>query len=77
MPISSAPARDSGFMACLAQMVVDCARPAAVARFWAVALNDFEVRARDLPEIERFAWLCLSDLNGVGTWFGASGVVGM
>lgn len=42
-------------MARLTQIVVDCANPATLARFWADALDGFEVRAYDHDEIARLA----------------------
>lgn len=47
-------------MARLTQIVVDCASPPALARFWAAVLDDFEVRAYDLDEIDRLAALGLT-----------------
>ncbi len=47
-------------MARLTQIVVDCASPPALARFWAAALDDFEVRAYDQDEIDRLAALGLT-----------------
>ncbi len=44
-------------MARLQQIVVDCYHPARLARFWAAALDDFEVRAYDDDEIARLAAL--------------------
>jgi len=44
-------------MARLTQIVVDCTTPSSLARFWAAALDDFEVRAYDRVEIERLAAL--------------------
>jgi hypothetical protein len=44
-------------MARLAQIVVDAASPPSLARFWAAALEDFEVRPYDEAEIERLASL--------------------
>jgi len=44
-------------MARLTQIVFDCERPAALARFWAAALDDFAVRAYDQDEIDRLAAL--------------------
>ena len=41
----------------LTQIVVDCEHPAALARFWAAALDDFEVLAYDDDEIARLAAL--------------------
>jgi hypothetical protein len=37
------------------QLVVDCRSPASLARFWAAALDDFEIRAYDDAEIARLA----------------------
>ena len=42
-------------MARLTQLVVDSRRPAPLARFWAAALDGFEVRAYDDEEIARLA----------------------
>jgi hypothetical protein len=47
-------------MARLKQIVIDCHHPAALARFWAAALDDFEVRPYDAAEIERLAALGLT-----------------
>ena len=44
-------------MARLAQIVVDSTSPSTLARFWAAALDDFEVRRYDKVEIERLAAL--------------------
>jgi hypothetical protein len=40
-------------MAKLDQIVIDAAHPAGLARFWAAALKDFEVRAYDEEEVAR------------------------
>ena len=42
-------------MAILTQLVVDSREPAVLARFWAAALADFEIRAYDDDEIARLA----------------------
>ena len=42
-------------MARLTQLVIDSRRPAALARFWAAALDGFEIRAYDDEEIARLA----------------------
>lgn len=42
-------------MAVLHQIVVDCREPAVLAKFWAVALDGFEIRAYDDDEIARLA----------------------
>jgi hypothetical protein len=44
-------------MATLKQIVIDCRHPAALARFWAQVLDDFEIRPYDDAEIERLATL--------------------
>lgn len=44
-------------MARLKQIVIDCHQPADLAKFWAAALDDFEVRAYDDAEIQRLAAL--------------------
>ncbi len=44
-------------MARLKEIVVDAAEPAALARFWAEALDDYAVRAYDDAEIDRLAAL--------------------
>src|SRR5215213_9340916 len=41
----------------LKQIVIDCATPSALARFWAAALDDFEVRPYDDEEVARLAAL--------------------
>jgi hypothetical protein len=40
-------------MATIGDIVVDCARPASLARFWAAALDDYAVAPYDEAEIER------------------------
>jgi glyoxalase superfamily protein len=47
-------------MARLKQIVIDCHHPASLARFWAAALDDFEVRPYDADEIARLAALGLT-----------------
>lgn len=44
-------------MAHLKQVVIDCAVPSTLARFWAAALDDFDVRPYDGDEITRLAGL--------------------
>jgi hypothetical protein len=39
----------------LRQIVIDCEKPSSLARFWAAALDDFDVRAYDDEEIARLA----------------------
>jgi hypothetical protein len=41
----------------LKQIVIDCATPSALARFWAAALDGFEIRAYDDEEVARLAAL--------------------
>ena len=47
-------------MARLVQIVVDCTTPSSLARFWAAALDGFEVRGYDDAEIDRLARLGLT-----------------
>ena len=47
-------------MAKLIQLVVDCEHPAALARFWAEALDDFEILPYDDDEVARLASLGLT-----------------
>jgi len=47
-------------MAALRQIVVDCARPWQLARFWAAALDGFGVRRYDDAEVARLAALGLT-----------------
>ncbi|MEV4476511.1 VOC family protein [Nonomuraea sp. NPDC049504] len=44
-------------MARLQQVVVDCETPSALARFWAAALDEFDIRPYDEAEIDRLASL--------------------
>ena len=44
-------------MARLKQIVVDCQTPSSLARFWAAALDEFEIRPYDDDEIARLASL--------------------
>lgn len=41
----------------LKQIAIDCATPSALARFWAAALDGFEVRPYDDDEVARLAAL--------------------
>jgi hypothetical protein len=41
----------------LRQVVVDCEKPSSLARFWASALDDFDVRSYDDDEVARLAAL--------------------
>jgi hypothetical protein len=47
-------------MAALRQIVVDCEQPSALARFWAAALDGFDIRPYDDAEIARLATLGLT-----------------
>ena len=47
-------------MARLRDIVIDAANPAALARFWAQALDGYDVRPYDAQEIERLAKLGLT-----------------
>jgi hypothetical protein len=47
-------------MATLKQIVVDCRHPASLARFWAAALDGFEVLPYDDEEVARLAKLGLT-----------------
>ena len=47
-------------MGTLRQIVVDCRQPAVLARFWAAALDDFDVLPYDDDEIARLADLGLT-----------------
>jgi hypothetical protein len=40
-------------MASFADIVMDCARPAALARFWAAALDGYRIAAYDEEELAR------------------------
>jgi Glyoxalase-like domain len=42
-------------MARLKQLVVDSRKPSSLARFWAAALDDFEIRGYDEHEVARLA----------------------
>jgi hypothetical protein len=41
----------------LRQVVIDCQEPSSLARFWAAALDDFDVRPYDDEEVARLAAL--------------------
>ena len=41
----------------LKQIVIDCVKSSALARFWAAALDDFEIRPYDDDEVARLAAL--------------------
>ena len=47
-------------MARLTQVVIDCRHAAALARFWAAALDDFDIRPYDDAEVARLAALGLT-----------------
>ena len=50
-------------MARLADIVFDCARPAALARFWAAALDGYEVAPYDDDELERLRSIGIEDVE--------------
>ena len=50
-------------MARLADIVFDCARPAALARFWASALDGYEVAPYDDDELERLRSIGIEDIE--------------
>jgi len=52
--------RHDGVMARLTQIVVDSTSASTLARFWAAALDDFEIRPYDQEEVERLATLGLT-----------------
>jgi hypothetical protein len=45
------------------QIVVDCARPAALARFWCEVLPDYEIAPYDDEEIERLRSIGIDDIE--------------
>ncbi len=47
-------------MARLKEIVIDAEHPAALARFWAAALDTYRVRGYDPAELARLAGLCLT-----------------
>ena len=49
-------------MASIRDIVVDCARPSAVARFWAGALDGYRVAAYDQAELERLREMGITDI---------------
>jgi hypothetical protein len=55
-------ARDSTTWAKLADIVFDCARPAALATFWASVLDDYEIAPYHADKIERLKSLGVSDI---------------
>ena len=50
-------------MARIKDVVVDCVHPASVARFWAAALDGYEVAPYDDAEIERLRALGIDDIE--------------
>ena len=50
-------------MATIGDIVVDCDRPAFLARFWAAALDDYAVAPYDEAEIERLRALGIDDVE--------------
>lgn len=56
-------AADTVWMARLADIVIDCARPAALARFWAAALDDYDIAPYDDEELERLRSIGIHDVE--------------
>ena len=54
---------DNDGMAQLRDIVIDCSRPASLARFWAAALDGYAVAPYDSAEIERLRSLGITDLE--------------
>ena len=50
-------------MAVLADIVIDCKHPAALARFWADVLHGYQIAPYDDDEIARLAELGIADLD--------------
>ena len=48
-------------MARIHEVVFDCRHPASIARFWAAALDDYEVAPYDEAELQRLRGLGVSD----------------
>src|SRR5207249_2030347 len=48
-------------MSQLSDVVIDCAKPAALARFWAAALDGYEVAPYDEGELERLRKMGIED----------------
>jgi hypothetical protein len=54
-------------------IVVDCEKPSALARFWAAALDDYDIRPYDDEEIERLAGLGLTPETDPGVFVDGPG----
>ena len=54
---------DNGAVAALADIVFDCARPASLARFWAAALDGYEVAPYDDDELARLRSVGITDVE--------------
>lgn len=50
-------------MAFLRDVVMDCSRPSAMARFWSEVLDGYRVAPYDLAEIQRLADLGINDID--------------
>ena len=50
-------------MASLADIVFDCARPASLARFWAAALDNYDVAPYDDDELDRLRSIGVTDVE--------------
>jgi Glyoxalase-like domain len=57
----------------LKALVVDCRHPAALARFWAAALDEFDIRPYDDAEVARLAALGLTPETDPGVMLDGPG----
>ena len=57
------PIGDDAGVASLADIVVDCARPASLARFWAAALDNYRVALYDDEELDRLRSIGVADVE--------------
>jgi hypothetical protein len=60
---SSGAARENGLMARIKDVVFDSARPASIARFWAQALDGYQVAPYDDAELSRLRALGINDIG--------------
>jgi len=63
-------------MAALADIVFDCARPASLARFWAAALDGYQVAPYDDEELARLHSIGITDVEDDPTVLVESSVSG-
>jgi len=54
---------DDGAMAALADIVFDCTRPATLARFWAAALDGYDIAPYDEDELARLRSIGVTDVE--------------